>query len=50
MPKFLFAYHGGSIPQTPEEGKKVMAAWTAWMGGIGSAWSIRARRSASRAR
>ena len=37
MPKFMFAYHGGSTPETPEEGEKVMAAWTAWFGGMGDA-------------
>ncbi len=37
MPKFLFAYHGGSTPQSKEEGERVMAAWTAWMGGLGKA-------------
>lgn len=31
MPKFVFAYHGGSTPQSEEEGAKVMAAWGAWM-------------------
>lgn len=35
MPKFVFIYHGGGRPETPEEGKKVMAAWTEWMAGIG---------------
>lgn len=34
MPQFIFAYHGGSTPETPEEGKKVMAAWRDWMGGM----------------
>ena len=37
MPKFIFAYHGGSVPETPEEGQKVMAAWTSWMEGLGAA-------------
>jgi len=37
MPQFIFAYHGGSIPETPEEGEKVMAAWNAWMGAMGDA-------------
>lgn len=37
MPKYLLAYHGGGMPQTPEEGAKVMEAWNAWMGGLGSA-------------
>ena len=33
MPKFLYVYHGGASPKTPEEGEKVMAAWGAWIGG-----------------
>jgi hypothetical protein len=37
MAKFMFAYHGGGMPETPEEGEKVMAAWGAWMGGLGAA-------------
>ncbi|NKB29385.1 MAG: hypothetical protein GKR99_18235 [Rhodobacteraceae bacterium] len=37
MPKYIFAYHGGALPETPEEGQKVMAAWGAWMEGLGSA-------------
>ncbi|WP_323781089.1 hypothetical protein [Thalassovita sp.] len=36
MPKFMFIYHGGGRPETPEEGEKVMKAWTGWMAGIGS--------------
>ena len=32
MPDFMLAYHGGKAPDTPEEGAKVMAAWTAWIG------------------
>ena len=36
MPKFIFAYHGGKMPETPEEGAKVMAAWNAWYGGMGA--------------
>lgn len=35
MPKYMMIYHGGGRPETPEEGEKVMAAWMAWMGGIG---------------
>lgn len=35
MPKYMFIYHGGGRPETPEEGEKVMAAWGAWMAGIG---------------
>jgi len=37
MPKFLFIYHGGSVPESPEEGEKAMAAWGAWYEGMGAA-------------
>ncbi len=37
MAQFIFAYHGGKSPETPEEGEKVMAAWGAWFGGLGDA-------------
>lgn len=37
MPKFVFAYHGGKTPETPEEGEKVMAEWNAWFGEMGAA-------------
>ncbi|MGH1576229.1 YciI family protein [Planktotalea sp.] len=37
MAKFVFAYHGNGMPDTPEEGEKLMAAWGAWMGGMGEA-------------
>jgi hypothetical protein len=37
MAKFVFAYHGGSTPRSPEEVKKVMDAWGAWFGSLGSA-------------
>lgn len=37
MPKFVFAYHGGSKPETPEEGERLMAAWKNWLNGMGSA-------------
>lgn len=36
MPKYILAYHGGSMPETQEEGEKVMAAWTDWYSAIGS--------------
>lgn len=35
MPKFVFAYHGGKTPESPEEGAKVMAAWNAWYASMG---------------
>ncbi len=37
MPKFMFAYHGGKIPKTPEAGAKLMEAMMAWHKGHGSA-------------
>lgn len=37
MAQFIFAYHGGKSPETPEEGEKVMAAWGAWFEGLGEA-------------
>ena len=37
MPKYIFAYHGGKMPETPEEGERVMAAWNAWYGAMGAA-------------
>ncbi len=30
MAKFVLLYTGGSMPESPEEGAKVMAAWEAW--------------------
>ena len=37
MAKYLFVYHGGDHPQTPEEQKKAMDAWGAWFASMGSA-------------
>jgi hypothetical protein len=37
MPQFIFAYHGGKMAETPEEQEKTMAAWGAWMQGMGAA-------------
>jgi len=37
MPKFLLAYHGGSRPETPEQGKLHMEKWRAWSAGLGEA-------------
>lgn len=31
MPNFMFVYHGGSKPETPEEGEAMMAKWYAWI-------------------
>lgn len=35
MSNFIFAYHGGRMPESPEEGAKVMAQWETWIGGLG---------------
>lgn len=37
MPKFIFAYHGGKAPESPEEGQKVMQQWMEWFGSMGDA-------------
>lgn len=37
MPKFIFAYHGGSAPETEEDRNQVMTAWTNWFGNMGDA-------------
>ena len=37
MTKYVLLYQGGSMPQSPEEGEKTMAAWMAWFGKAGSA-------------
>jgi hypothetical protein len=37
MPKYIFAYHGGTMPDSPEEGAKLMASWQAWLGDLGPA-------------
>ena len=35
MPTFVFAYHGGRKPESPEEGERVMAAWNKWFADMG---------------
>ena len=45
MPKFMFIYHGGGRPETPEEGEKVMAAWGAWMELLGAGGGHREPRT-----
>src|SRR5262245_38119213 len=38
MAKYLFVYHGGGkAPSGPAEAKKIMDAWGAWFGSLGSA-------------
>ena len=37
MPDFIFAYHGGTTPETPEDIEREMAAWGAWFEAMGDA-------------
>jgi hypothetical protein len=37
MAKYLFVYHGGKRASNPADIKKVMDAWGAWFGSMGSA-------------
>lgn len=34
MSQFLFLYRGGSQPESPDEGQKVMQKWVSWMEGL----------------
>lgn len=36
MAKFLLAYKGGGMGDTPEAQQKAMEAWTAWFGALGA--------------
>ncbi|HHZ09929.1 MAG TPA: hypothetical protein GX405_14245 [Rhizobiales bacterium] len=37
MTNFLLVYHGGTMPASEEEGRKLMAAWMGWFGALGDA-------------
>ncbi|WP_316367819.1 hypothetical protein [Candidatus Thiodiazotropha sp. CDECU1] len=37
MAEYIFTYHGGKMPETPEEGAEGMAEWQAWADRLGSA-------------
>ena len=37
MANYVLVYHGGSMPDSPEEGARVMQAWTDWFGTLGAA-------------
>jgi hypothetical protein len=37
MAKYLYSYHGGSVPASKEEGERVMQAWMGWFGQLGTA-------------
>ena len=34
---YLLVYHGGQMPETPEEGAKAMETWNAWFAALGDA-------------
>lgn len=36
MAKFIFAFHGGKMPESQEESAKIMAKWATWMEGLGA--------------
>lgn len=37
MAKYLYVYHGGSVPQGKEEQARVMDLWGRWFGALGGA-------------
>ncbi len=37
MTNYVLVYHGGGMPESPEEGARVMQAWTAWFASLGDA-------------
>ncbi len=37
MSNYVFAYHGGKKPESPEAGAELMAKWKAWISGLGDA-------------
>ena len=37
MPKYVLAYHGGSMPESEADQAAVMEAWGAWFGSLGDA-------------
>lgn len=37
MADYIFAYHGGEKPESPEAGAEMMAKWKAWLAGLGDA-------------
>ncbi len=37
MANYVLVYHGGGMPETPEESAKVVQAWTEWFSVLGDA-------------
>jgi hypothetical protein len=37
MANYVLVYHGGGMPESEQEGQRILAAWMKWFEGIGSA-------------
>jgi len=37
MAKYVYVYHGGTAPSSPEAGQKAMKAWETWFASLGAA-------------
>jgi hypothetical protein len=37
VPNYIIAYHGGTKPESPEQGAEQMAKWETWVEGLGEA-------------
>ena len=37
MSKYVFVYHGGTVPETEAEQRQIMAAWDDWFHSLGDA-------------
>ena len=37
MANYVLVYHGGSMPESPEEGAKAVQAWNDWFASLGDA-------------
>lgn len=49
MANFVLVFHGGSMPETPEENARVLQAWADWFATLGTAL-VDAGNPASRTR
>jgi hypothetical protein len=43
MPEFVFLYRGGSQPDSPEQGEKVMQQWMTWLNDLESKGQLKDR-------
>ena len=37
MPEYVFAYHGGKMPESPDEGARQRERFSEWLSGLGDA-------------